>query len=215
MLERVLAARPDLAFHVLTNGQHFGEGDVPRLRDPRYRNVTWGVPLYAHRPAVHDAIVGKDGAFARFEEGMAVLALAGASVELRTVVLTDNVALLPALARHVTARLGFVRTWSIMQLENVGFARNRWDHLRVHHAADFSAIGAAVDHALLHGLPARLFNFPLCSIPSEYRDHAAASISDWKRKYAPACDGCRAKADCTGFFEWHPEVEARATARPI
>ncbi|WP_206516984.1 MULTISPECIES: hypothetical protein [unclassified Mesorhizobium] len=26
-LQRVLSARPDLSFHVLTNGQHFGEGD--------------------------------------------------------------------------------------------------------------------------------------------------------------------------------------------
>jgi His-Xaa-Ser system radical SAM maturase HxsC len=215
IIERVGAARPDLDFHILTNAQHFDQGDAERLRDPRFRRVTWGVPLYSTVPSRHDEIVGKFGAFERLEKSMAVLLLAGAQVELRTVVLTTNVDELPALARHVTGSLGFVRAWSIMQLENIGFARGRWGQLRVDHAVDFAPIGAAMDHALLHGVPARLFNFPLCSVPAGYREHAAASISDWKRKYAPACDDCGARDRCTGFFEWHPDEEARATATPI
>src|SRR3546814_9164946 len=47
LVEQVLTIRPDLEFHILTNAQHFDEGDIPRLRQPLYSNVTWGIPLYA------------------------------------------------------------------------------------------------------------------------------------------------------------------------
>ena len=209
MIERVLAQRSDLAFHVLTNAQHFDADDVERLRAPIFRQVLWGVPLYASDLAVHDEIVGKAGAFARLEKSFAHLLMAGARVELRTVLVTSNLAELPKLARYVTRRLRFVHAWSIMQLEHVGFARNRWPQLYVDHSQDFAALAAALDEAKLHGIPARLFNFPRCTVPEPYRHLAAASISDWKRKYLPACGSCRERDACTGFFEWHPESATR------
>ncbi|SOB80748.1 His-Xaa-Ser system radical SAM maturase HxsC [Sphingomonas guangdongensis] len=215
MLERVLTERSDLSFHVLTNGQHFDGEDVARLRGGPFDRVTWGIPLYASDAELHDRIVGKKGAFDRLGETLAHLMLAGAAVELRTVLLSDNAPCLPQLARHVTARLGFVASWSIMQLENAGFARGRWSSLRFAHEVDFASVAIAVDHALLHGVDVRLFNFPRCTVPDAYRPLAPASISDWKRRYAPACDACSAKADCTGFFEWHPEEEMIQMARPI
>lgn len=215
MIERVLARRPDLSFHVLTNGQFFEATDIPRLRALPFDRVTWGIPVYAADADTHDRIVGKADAFSRLEESLAYLMLAGAAVELRTVVLAENALLLPTLARHVTARLGFVASWSIMQLESAGFARARWGRLHFAHELDFEPVGEAVDHAILHGVDVRLFNFPLCSVPSAYRPFAPASISDWKRRYAPACDGCSARMDCTGFFEWHPEMEMMKMARPI
>jgi len=137
MMERVLDARPDLEFHLLTNAQHFEGADVERLRNPVYRRVSWGVPLYAPEPDLHDEIVGKGGAFRRLEESLAHLILAGARVELRTVLLSSNLDALPALARHITARLRFIEVWSIMQLENIGFAKNRWPRLYVAHRENF------------------------------------------------------------------------------
>ena len=215
LVENTLAARPDLRFHILTNGQHFDEPDIERLRLPTYAKVTWGIPLYASEAGLHDAIVGKVGAFERLEGSLAVLLTAGARIELRTVVLQTNVFQLHDLARHVANRLGFVESWSIMQLENIGFARNRWDHLFFDHVADFSPIERALDYAALYGLNARLFNFPKCTIPKQYRHLAPASISDWKRKYAPACEPCREKANCSGFFEWHPSAGLMEQVRPL
>lgn len=214
MVERVLAARPDLAFHILTNAQHFEGEDIERLRDPRYRRVCWGIPLYAAEPDLHDEIVGKTGAFARLEVSLAHLLCAGARVELRTVLVQPNLGSLVPLAHHVGVRLRFIESWSIMQLENIGFARNRWASLYVDHRQGFGQIAAALDLASLQGIPARLFNFPRCTVPEQYRHLAAASISDWKRKYAAGCTPCTEKDSCTGFFEWHPE-SAMEGLRPL
>ncbi|MDG5488867.1 His-Xaa-Ser system radical SAM maturase HxsC [Sphingomonas sp. BGYR3] len=205
MIERVIEARPDLGFHVLTNAQHFDEEDVLRLRQPAFRRVTWGIPLYAAQADLHDRIVGKSGAFARLMESFSHLVRAGQRIELRTVLIQDNAAALRELARLVSARLRFVSAWSIMQLEHIGFARGRWASLYFAHHTEFELIAEAIDIARLHGIHARLFNFPLCTVPEPYRILAAPSISDWKRKYAPGCEGCREQESCSGFFEWHPQ----------
>lgn len=215
MLERTLSIRPDLGFHVLTNGQHFDGNDVERLSHPAFRRVSWGIPLYAADPALHDHIVGKDGAFVQLETCLAHLSMAGARIELRTVVLNENVEALPALSRHVATRLRFVEAWSIMQLEHIGFARNRWAELFLDHRHRFPPIAQALDHALLHGVRAQMFNFPRCTVPAPYRHLAIASISDWKRKYPTECGGCRERGACSGFFEWHPDEEVRMVVEPL
>jgi His-Xaa-Ser system radical SAM maturase HxsC len=215
MMERILGARSDLEFHVLSNAQHFEAGDIERLRNPIYRRVSWGIPLYAAEPCLHDQIVGKADAFRRLEESFAWLTLAGARVELRTVLLSANVYALPSLARYIATRLRFIEVWSIMQLENIGYARGRWPQLYVRHAENFGPVASALEQAALFGVSSQLFNFPRCTVPAPFRDAAVASISDWKRKYMPACADCRERDACCGFFEWHPEDDASAGVSPL
>jgi His-Xaa-Ser system radical SAM maturase HxsC len=215
LIERVLTNRPDLQFHILTNGQHFEQGDIERLRRPAFRRVSWGIPLYAAAPDLHDEIVGKSGAFARLETSFAHLLMGGARVELRTVLVSSNLEILPALARYVTTRLRFIEAWSIMQLEHIGFARGRWDKLFVDHRSRFEPIAQALDWTTLHGVRSQLFNFPRCTVPAAYRGFAIASISDWKRKYSPACSACHEQSQCSGFFEWHPDEQAMAVVEPL
>lgn len=205
MIEAVWAKRPDLFFHILSNGQHFEASDVNRLSGAAFAQVTWGIPLYSHLAARHDEIVKKTGAYLRLMDGFVHLLNAGAKIELRTVLLQSNAADLPELARLVSTRLSFCAQWSIMQLENIGFAKGRFADLYVDHHFGFGMIADALDICELRGLSARLFNFPRCSVPPAYRRYAIASISDWKRKYAVACNTCREQALCTGFFEWHPD----------
>lgn len=215
LIEAVLAERPDLSFHVLSNGQHFDADDTVRLRDKRYQRVVWGIPVYSADAATHDRIVGKEGAFDRLHESFAVLAKARARIELRTVVLQDNACHLPAIARYVIYRLPFIETWSIMQLENIGFARRRWHELFYDHQQGFEPIAAALDLAALHAVSAALFNMPLCTLPERYRPFAVRSISDWKQRYVEPCQRCNRRAECAGFFEWHPEADALNWARPL
>lgn len=215
MVERVLTDRPDVQFHILTNAQHFDDDDIHRLRQPLYRRVSWGIPLYASNASLHDEIVGKRGACLRLFESFAILLASAARVELRTVLLKSNANELPALAQFIFGKLRFIEVWSLMQLENTGFAKGRWRDLRYNHRSSFEPIAQALDLMNLNGVAAQLFNFPRCSVPPPYRQLAVASISDWKRKYAPACATCREQELCTGFFEWHPSNEAEAEVTPI
>src|SRR3546814_4065077 len=105
LVEQVLTIRPDLEFHILTNPQHFAEGDIPRLRQPLYRNVTWGIPLYPSDAAPNDAIVGKQGAYDRLGANLAPLLHSGRRGVLGTVLLRDHWTTLLQPARYSGARL--------------------------------------------------------------------------------------------------------------
>ena len=95
LIERTRDKRPDLSFHVLTNGQHFARADQARLMQPAFRQVLWGVPLYAAIGNLHDAVVQKPGAFSRLLEGFSILAEAGQRIELRTTLMRATYAGLP------------------------------------------------------------------------------------------------------------------------
>jgi His-Xaa-Ser system radical SAM maturase HxsC len=205
--------RPDLSFHILSNGQHFSADDVDVLRSPAFKRVLWGIPLYSNVPSTHDAIVVKEGAFDRLARSLSLLSRAGSQIELRTVLVRENLDRLPSLAGFVCRNLPFVARWAIMQLENIGYARQNWDRIFVDHSLDFRPIGAALSIASTFDIDVRLFNFPLCTVPVAYRRYADPSISDWKRKYVDSCSQCSKKEECTGFFEWYkPEKGYRGVA---
>lgn len=197
--------RPDLQFHILSNGQHLSTDDRAFLRSAAGKATSWGIPLYASDPAVHDELVGKVGAFDQLLDGLALLCTSGSTVELRTVVLASNAAQLPRLAHFIAANVPFASPWAIMQLERAGFARNRWPALFFDNSQSFDCIGEALDIARASGVPVRLYNFPLCTVPAAYRRFAASSISDWKRKYLASCENCSVKSHCGGFFEWYQQ----------
>ena len=211
MIETVRSYRPDISFHILSNAQHFEESDIERLSSPAFEAITWGIPLYSHLAERHDKIVAKVGAFERLLQSFTTLLRSGASIELRTVLMSNNLNDFPALSRFVAAHLGFCAQWSIMQLENIGFAKNRFNDLYVDHELQFEPIAEAVDVAVLHGIPVSLFNFARCSVPISYREYAVASISDWKRKFPSTCNECSEQVMCSGFFEWHPETMNKVT----
>lgn len=203
MLAKATTERPDLTFHILTNGQHFDEEDVPLLKEIGTNKVLWGIPLYAADAVLHDTIVKKTGAFERLLETFSILFRAGSSIELRTVVLEQNYGLMPELASFVGTTLPFMERWAIMQLESIGFGRMNWSRIFKDTSIDFEAIARAINIASTKGVPVQLYNFPLCSIPEAYRGHAPAAISDWKNKFETFCSGCSSRPRCGGFFEWY------------
>lgn len=198
-------SRPDLHFHILTNAQHFEEADIDLLRQLNQGKMTWGVPIYASNAELHDKIVGKFGAYETLQKGLSILAKAGANIELRTVLLRSNHAALPALARTIATRFGYCSVWAIMQLENIGFGRKNWQAEFTDTSTSFDSVGKGIDLALALGTQVALYNFPLCTVPSDYRELCAASISDWKQRFLGACEDCTARRACCGFFEWYPE----------
>ena len=206
-LLNIKATRPDLRFHVLTNAQHFEPSDMDTLDKIGRDRVLWGIPLYSSRHEIHDEIVGKSSAFETLETNLALLMRAGASVELRTVVMRQNADLLPELADYIATKAPFINVWAIMQLENIGYGRMNWTKIFQDTSVAFQSVKTAINLATAHGLEVTLYNFPLCSVPPDYRQFTSSTISDWKQKYLGFCDGCSSRLTCGGFFEWYNHAE--------
>ncbi|CCM80155.1 MULTISPECIES: His-Xaa-Ser system radical SAM maturase HxsC [Rhizobium] len=215
MLLSLSKTRPDLMFHILTNGQHFGEEDIDTLQEIGVERILWGIPLYAANADGHDAIVKKTGAFDRLPKSFSILFESGAAIELRTVVMQQNYDELPALAGFVGTALPFLERWAIMQLENIGFGRMNWDSSFKDTSTDFGNVARAINIATARDVPVQLYNFPLCSVPARYRHLAPASISDWKNKQEPFCADCSSRQRCGGFFEWYDHKKGFRGLGPI
>jgi len=207
LLQFAAENRPDLKFHILSNGQHFESHDLAVLRKLPGAQIVWGIPIYSAIAGRHDDIVGKPGAFSKLMSNLAILARSGHGLEIRTVVMNTNIEDLPALAKFLTIHVPFADWWAIMQLEHFGFGKANWDKLFFDNSADFSNLAQALDTAKAKNLPAKLYNFPLCTVPEPFRTQAPATISDWKQKYLEECQGCELKGICSGFFEWYPATK--------
>ena len=202
LLEKCIASRPDIQFHILTNGQHFKREDVEALKSIN-PNILWGIPLYSSEPSIHDKVVGKEGAFEILLDNILNLYLSGGKIELRTVLLQQNVAYLSHTANFIADKLPWISFWALMQLEPIGFARIDYAEKFYDNSSNFNLIRMALDTARLKGIPSRLYNFPRCTVESSYRDLTNKSISDWKNKYLESCFKCPEKNLCCGFFEWY------------
>lgn len=214
LIERVSSKRQDLSFHILSNAQHFSRKDIEYLRLLRH-NTVWGVPIYAANPLVHDQIVAKVGAFEGVCDGLATLLESGSRIELRTVILKQNIEFLSETSKFVAQLLQGVECWSLMQLERQGFAKNRWDRQFHDHSLDFRPIAEAVSLTRSRGIETLLYNMPLCTVPDAFRNIAPTTISDWKRSFLPECENCADQRLCTGLFAWHGEDNPYGKWGPI
>ena len=204
LLEFAKLNRPDIQFHVLTNAQHFDFDDIDLLNSLS-EQVLWGVPLYAGREKLHDNIVGKIGAFDNLMRGFNVLLQSGSRVELRTVVLQENLAEVINLSKFVAKNFQWIEAWSLMQLEQIGFARIQWLQKFADTSIDFQCIKEAITVSVGCGINIQLFNFPICTVPHRFRKYCVNSISDWKQKFLAECENCSKNNECCGFFEWYQE----------
>ena len=202
LLRKVISIRPDLKFHILTNAQHFSSDDISELTSLN-KNILWGIPLYSTNDAIHDKIVGKKGAFENLLGSMTVLYQSGAQIELRTVLLQQNVGYLSHIVNFIADKMPWISYWALMQLEPIGFARIEFLEKFYDHSQNFELVKLALDSAKIRGVTTKLYNFPSCTVNKPYRELSNKSISDWKNKFLDICSGCKEKQHCSGFFEWY------------
>ncbi|MBX9825363.1 MAG: His-Xaa-Ser system radical SAM maturase HxsC [Xanthobacteraceae bacterium] len=191
---------PHTTLHVLSNGRAFQSRVFTAGFQAAVDQVVWAVPLYAPTAAAHDYIVQSSGAFVETVHGLYNLAEAGHAIELRCVISRENAGRLLALAEFVSRNLPFVRHVAFMGLEPMGYARVNRAALWIDPADYGNALRRAVLHLHLRDIPVSIYNLPLCVLQEDMRPFARQSISDWKNVYAPECDGCAVKDQCSGFF---------------
>jgi len=216
LLEHAAINRPDLSFHILSNGQHFSIEDRDFLENIHKKlTILWGIPLYSDSERTHDEIVQKKGAYETVLKNLFLLASFGGQIELRTVLMLKNYADLPHLAKFIASNLKFINFWAIMGLEPIGFAKASKDLVFVDYVDHIQPLTNALKISSLKDFKTSIYNIPICLIPMEFQKFCTNSISDWKQKYVSECQKCIKIDECPGFFEWHDESWAAGKIKAI
>jgi len=205
LLDVLVACRehlPRTAIHVLSNGRMCNYLSLcRRVSEVQHPNLVFGIPLYGDLPSVHDFIVQVGGAYDQTVRGIMNLRRWGLRVELRTVILRQNMDRLAAFARFVGRNLPFVEHVAFMGLELMGLARARESALWAEPATYQEGLKSAIEELDCRGIPVSIYNHPLCVLEEALRPFARQSISDWKTEYYAVCEECGERAACGGVFE--------------
>ena len=201
VLDRARRCLPKTDLHILSNGRRFAEEAFARtVCAVRHPNLTWGIPIYSDCPEIHDYIVQAHSAWNETLAGLYNLARYEANVEIRVVVQCANVERLGELAYFIFRNLTFAKHIAFMGLEPMGFAKINYKRVWIDPVDCMDALRDAVFFLANRGMSVSLYNYPLCTVPTELRPFARQSISDWKNSFLPECNGCALRIGCCGFF---------------
>lgn len=201
LLRLIRMELPNTQIEILSNGRRFANDEfTANIASVANDSVLFSIPLYSDHAARHDFVVQSAGAFEETVLGLYSLALHGVRRELRVVLHKETYPRLLQLARFIQRNLPFVEHVAFMGLEVTGFARANQTSLWVEPQAYAMQLSDALDHLGAFGIPASIYNVPLCLLPERLRPSARISISDWKREYLPACAQCRLREKCGGVF---------------
>ena len=165
-LNRINLVRPDLKFHILTSHQHFCENDLKNLEQTR--DLSFGACLFSCLPEIHDEIVGKNGAHKTFFE-LWYLTRKPVKSGIKNDYPSQNHSCFPQLAKEVSKYFQWIEVWSIMQLENIGYARLNWNEKFVDTSVFFDFVKEAILISNACGIRVQLYNFPHCTVPHDFR----------------------------------------------
>ncbi|WP_445514030.1 His-Xaa-Ser system radical SAM maturase HxsC [Stenotrophomonas sp. 3(2025)] len=205
---------PNTHLHILSNGRLRETGLHAKFAG-LHPNLSWGIPLYGDRYALHDYVVQSEGAFAQTLRGLYALEASQQRVEIRVVLVKPTVERLAQLARYIWRNLPFVEHVALMGIEPIGFAKAHQRELWADPADYGDILSEAVGLLAEGGIPVSLYNLPLCALDRSLWPYAVQSISPWKNDYLPACDGCSVRQRCGGFFSWVTPAWTSRSISPV
>jgi His-Xaa-Ser system radical SAM maturase HxsC len=201
LLRSMKSYLPDTALHILSNGRLFSDAAfAKRYADIQHPDLVIGIPVYSDVSTIHDYVVQSDGAFDETIRGILNLKRYGQKVEIRVVVHRQTYARLPQLAEFISRNLTFVDHVAFMGLEITGFTRANLEILWIDPLEYQPQLYRAVSLLEDSRMHVSVYNHQLCILDKRLWPFARKSISDWKNKYMPECEGCLQKANCGGFF---------------
>lgn len=187
-------------FQMLSNGRSFADdsyrerfiGSVPK-------NFFLGVPLYSADSETHNSITRAHNGFEQTVYALTELQKT-INIEIRVVVMNNNYKELPRLSQFIATMLPMIKVVSFMGLELLGNASIARDDLWIDYDKAIPYIEHSLNILIDNGIPGRIFNFPLCSMPPRLWANSVQSITDYKIRFKEACDECVVKKYCGGFF---------------
>lgn len=201
LLDKVKTHFKDTMVHILTNGRTFYYDDfLDAYKKARPYKTLLGIPLHASYYGLHDQITQSQGSFVQTIKGIDNLYMAGEHIELRIVTSGLNYVDLPDLAKFITERYPQIHHVCFMGLEMMGNSMINRAQVWCSYNIIWPYIRDAIDVLISHGIPVKLYNYPLCMVDKKYHPLYKKSITPSKIEYLNACSDCFRKNECGGFF---------------
>ena len=200
-MEKIWECLPNTTIQLLSNGRAFS--NISYLSDFISHvkgKIYFGIPVHSDNFVDHDFIAGAHNSFYQTIEGLQNLGKLHYDIEIRIILLKQNVTRLPQIADFIIMNLPFVSQVSFMGLEIIGNAYNNYMDIVEEPSGFVDSLSKAISVLDDCKIKSRIFNLPLCLIPEDLWIYTCKSISQWKIKYTKRCNSCVVKQNCCGIF---------------
>lgn len=188
-------------FLLLTNGRALGITEIIKhFNEVAPLNMVIGIPLHGHNENLHDRITQVPGSFIQTKSGIKNLLKYKRRVEIRIVVNLINLSKIYKIAELIINEFPSVESVKIMGMEMTGSAALNRSKLWISYNTAFQASKEAIDELVKNKIDVALYNFPLCAVEKPYRMLCRKSITEYKVRFAEACELCNDRDACGGIF---------------
>ncbi len=216
-LRYVSNIRPNSLLFLVSNGRMFSYPEfAKKLSSLGTKNLRIAIAIYSHRPSVHDSITMSKGSWKQTIEGIKNLIAMGIMVELRIIVSRLNYTSLDETARFISANLSGVERVVFINMKYTGNALNNLKRIFIRYSKLVPHTTRAADTLINAGIPVRLFHFPLCTIPEEYRDIAKGVTKQGPElAFAGICNSCASRHECPMIWKTYLTLAGDKEFNPI
>jgi His-Xaa-Ser system radical SAM maturase HxsC len=201
LLQYTKTQLPTTAIDVLSNGRAFKDlAFAKQYAAIQHPDLLIGIPIYSDDPVRHDYVVQSRGAFEDTIQAILNLKAVEQRVEIRIVIHRQTVDRLVQTCEFIARNLLFVDHVALMGLEITGFTRPNLDLLWIDPYDYKDVLSEAVALLNAYGMTASVYNHQVCTVNPDVLGNYRKSISDWKNEYLDACEPCRRREECGGFF---------------
>ena len=204
ILQYVRDVRPDLYVFAVSNGRMFyydWYADlIASVRPPSFRI---GVAVYGDRPSIHDYITQSPGSFKQMWRGLRNIVERDIPLEVRYIAHRINYRLIPSFAEKLVDWVPEVDRVVILNIKYTGNAWRNKERLFVRESDVVPYATKAVDILRDAGINVRLYHFPLCILPEDYRDIAKGMTKPEEYEFSllPQCERCKMKDECPRIWK--------------
>lgn len=203
---------------LVSNGRKFSDKKyVKKFKKIGLKNYLVGIPLYSHKPEVHDSITQVKGSWNETVKGIKNLLNVKARVELRLLVERANYQNLEQTAEFIASELNEVERIVFINLKYTGNAFLNRDKIFINYSEAVPFVQRAVD--LLKEKTKseiRLFHFPLCLLDKEYWKYARGITKDTRElTFLPECKICKEKDNCPRIWKTYLPLTDKNEFSPL
>lgn len=200
-VKRIKKRMPNCCVHLLTNGRLFSRDNyLVNFSQILPENILIGIPLHSDNYIDHDFIAGSKNAFYETTKGLHNLGIMGYEVEIRIILLKQNVDRLPQIADFILHNFPFAGQVSFMGLEITGNAEKNYNNIWLDPQHYEEKLRVATKILSEGNIQVKIFNIPLCLLNYELWNYSCKSISNWKKVNANECTKCKLLNTCCGLF---------------
>ena len=200
-LEKINRLYPAADVLVLTNGRALAIPEIAeRLAPLITERYCFAIPVHGPDAALHDRITASPGSFRQALAGIRFLGGTEAKTEVRIVGHRMNIGRISDTFRMLSRMKARIDVINLVAMEMTGCAARNRAGLWVDYDILCEQAEEGIRQAVLSGIDAGLYNFPLCQVPEGLWPLARHSITPYKVRYPRECEGCARRDACGGMF---------------